>query len=232
MRGDCRGGTGAAPRRPSQAHISAVTDLLLPIFPLGVVLFPGTRLPLHLFEPRYRQLIADVRDGDRRFGIITAIPGVPERALPPGRIGCVAEVAELEVMPDGRANIVVVGRERFALDHFVEHDAPYHVAAGTVINDEPGASPVALAVAADEVIDHFRRVVQAVHTLNDDSDPPPDLGDDPTQIPWEIGAMFDLDVDSRYRLLAERSPTARLTQIDHVLRKALPDLELRAAMHK
>jgi hypothetical protein len=44
--------------------------------------------------------------------------------------------------------------------------------------------------------------------------------------------MFDLDVDSRYRLLAERSPTARLTQIDHVLRKALPDLELRAAMHK
>ena len=205
-------------------------DLLLPVFPLGVVLFPGTLLPLHLFEPRYRQLLADVRAGDGRFGIIPAIPGVAERDLPVGRMGCVAEVTDVEVMPDGRANIVVTGRERFALTAFIEHDAPYHVATGTFVHDETGASPVALAVAADEVLANFTRVVRAVRTLNDDTDPLPELPDDAAQVAWSVGAMIDLDFDSRYRLLAERSPAARLMQIDHVLRKAIPDLELQAAL--
>jgi len=194
------------------------------------VLFPGTLMPLHLFEPRYRQMLADVREGDRRFGIIAAMPGVAERDLPAGRMGCVAEVTEVEVMPDGRANIIVIGRERFALNAFVEHDALYHVATGTIVADEGGASPVALAVAADEVISNFKRVVKAVRTLNDDTDPPPDLPDDAAQVAWSVGAMIDLDLDSRYRLLAERSPAARLTQIDNVLRKAIPDLELQAAI--
>jgi len=187
-------------------------------------------MPLHLFEPRYRQMLADVREGDRRFGIIAAMPGVAERDLPAGRMGCVAEVTEVEVMPDGRANIIVIGRERFALNAFVEHDALYHVATGTIVADEGGASPVALAVAADEVISNFKRVVKAVRTLNDDTDPPPDLPDDAAQVAWSVGAMIDLDLDSRYRLLAERSPAARLTQIDNVLRKAVPDLELQAAI--
>ena len=194
------------------------------------MLFPGTLMPLHLFEPRYRQMLADVREGDRRFGIIAAMPGVAERDLPAGRMGCVAEVTEVEVMPDGRANIIVIGRERFALNAFVEHDALYHVATGTIVADEGGASPVALAVAADEVISNFKRVVKAVRTLNDDTDPPPDLPDDAAQVAWSVGAMIDLDLDSRYRLLAERSPAARLTQIDNVLRKAVPDLELQAAI--
>ena len=57
----------------------------LPIFPLGMVLFPGTAVPLHLFEPRYRQMLTDVREGDSRFGILCGVPGVAERALPPGR---------------------------------------------------------------------------------------------------------------------------------------------------
>jgi len=187
-------------------------------------------MPLHLFEPRYRQMLADVREGDRRFGIIAAMPGVAERDLPAGRMGCVAEVTEVEVMPDGRANIIVIGRERFALNAFVEHDALYHVATGTIVADEGGASPVALAVAADEVISNFKRVVKAVRTLNDDTDPPPDLPDDAAQVAWSVGAMIDLDLDSRYRLLAERSPAARLTQIDNVLRKAVADLEPLAAI--
>ena len=205
-------------------------DLLLPVFPLGVVLFPGTLLPLHLFEPRYRQLLADVRAGDGRFGIIPVIPGVAERDLPVGRMGCVAEVTDVEVMPDGRANIIVTGCERFALTAFVERDVPYLVATGTFVHDETGASPVALAVAADEVLANFTRVVRAVRTLNDDTDPLPELPDAAAQVAWSVGAMIDLDFDSRYRLLAERSPAARLMQIDHVLRKAIPDLELQAAL--
>lgn len=197
-----------------------------------MVLFPGTVAPLHLFEPRYRQLLSDVRDGDRRFGILCGVSGVAERDLPPGRVGCVVEVTDIELMPDGRSNIVVMGRERFALEQFIDDDAPYHVAQVSLLDDINDTAPVALTVAADEVASNFRRVVQAVHTLNDDDNAPPNLPDDPAQLPWTIGAMIDLDLDARQRLLSERSPAARLTQIDAVLRKALPDLELRAAMHR
>ena len=145
-------------------------------------------------------------------------------------MGCVAKVTDVEMMPDGRANIIVTGCERFALTAFVERDVPYLVATGTFVHDETGASPVALAVAADEVLANFTRVVRAVRTLNDDTDPLPELPDDAAQVAWSVGAMIDLDFDSRYRLLAERSPAARLMQIDHVLRKAIPDLELQAAL--
>lgn len=207
----------------------------LPIFPLGVVLFPGTALPLHLFEPRYRQMLADVRGTDAGFSgcftILPAIAGVAERDIPPGRIGCVAEVTEVDPLPDGRANIIVQGRERVALDAFVEHPAPYHVAAVTAVADEPAASAVALAVAADDVASNFRRVVTAVHRLDDNPAPPPPLTDDPAQLAWSIAAMLDLDVEQRYRLLAERAPASRLAVIDTLLRRVLPDLELRAAMH-
>ena len=204
----------------------------LPLFPLGLVLFPGTAVPLHLFEPRYRQLLKDVREGDSRFGIVCGLPGVEERDLPPGRVGCVAEVTEVELLPDGRSNIVVVGRERFALDTFVDDDAPYHVVRGTRLDDTADGTPVALTLAADEVASNFRRVVRALNTLNDDDGQPPILPEDPRQLPWTIGAMIDLDLEARQRLLSERSPVARLAFIDGVLRKALPDLELRAAMHK
>lgn len=205
---------------------------LLPLFPLGMVLYPGTTVPLHLFEPRYRQLLKDVREDDGRFGIICAIPGVDERALPAGRVGCIAEVRDVEMLDDGRANILVDGRERFMLDRFVADAAPYHVAEVTTFDDDTGDSPVAVAVASDDVVSNFRRVVRAVHTLNDDDDPPPSLPDDPAQIAFAIAGMVDFDLAQRQALLESRSPMARLTLVDGVLRKVLPDLELRAAMHK
>ncbi len=75
-------------------------------------------------------------------------------------------------------------------------------------------------------------MVQAVRTLNDDTDPMPELPDNPAQLAWTIGAMIDLDLAVRYALLAERAPEQRLVLVNNVLRKAIPDLELRAAMHK
>ncbi len=197
-----------------------------------MVLYPGVALPLHLFEPRYRQMLTDVQAGDQRFGIICAMPGVKERALPAGRVGCIAEVTDAEVMEDGRSNVVVVGRERFALDRFVDDPAPYHVADVTIITDDADASPVALAVSSDEVVANFKRVVRAVLTLNDDTSDVPPLPDDTAHLAYAVAAMIDVELGERQALLEERSPLARLQRIDAVLRTALPDLELKAAMHQ
>ena len=209
-----------------------MNSLRLPLFPLSLVLFPGTTVPLHLFEPRYRQLLKDVEAGDRRFGIICPARVNGENEVPAGRVGCIAEVVDVETLPDGRSNIMVAGRERFALDRVLEDPAPYLVGEVTLVEDLPDGPPVALSLAADELASDFRRVVRAVHTLNETAMVVPALPDEPAQLAWSIAAMIDLDLDARQRLLGEHLPSARLATIDGVLRNALPDLELRAAMLK
>src|SRR2546430_16200345 len=113
----------------------------LPIFPLPIVLFPGTPQPLHVFEPRYRQLLADCLAADRRFGI-AYVPAEPEpgsEPLPrPGDVGCVALIQNTQALPDGRANILTVGGRRFVLIDWVGPDRPYRVGRGGEVDGEAG----------------------------------------------------------------------------------------------
>src|SRR5712672_2737475 len=82
----------------------------LPLFPLPVVLFPGVPMPLHIFEPKYRQMLADIRAGNSLFGLSYFDASTADTELPPvGHIGCVAEVNETQTLPDGRSNILTVG---------------------------------------------------------------------------------------------------------------------------
>jgi uncharacterized protein len=101
---------------------------LLPLFPLpNVVLFPNVFLPLHIFEPRYRQMIADAVLGDRMIGMVLLRPGWEhdyEGRPPVYPIGCSGVITHVEQLADGRYNIVLRGLERFRiLDE--EHDLPY-----------------------------------------------------------------------------------------------------------
>jgi Lon protease-like protein len=92
---------------------------LIPLFPLsGVVLFPRVKTPLHLFEPRYRQLAADVLAGERRIGMATVLPdhlGEIGGDPPLASIGCCGVVTESQRLPDDTYNIVLLGEQRFRL---------------------------------------------------------------------------------------------------------------------
>lgn len=106
-------------------------DFLLPLFPLpNIVFFPHTRLPLHVFEPRYRQMVQDVLESDQRFGIVLLRPGweseyfgAPE-VFECGTLGTIEQAVALE---DGRYNIVVRGDARFKILDEVSR-APYRTA--------------------------------------------------------------------------------------------------------
>src|SRR5881227_2092054 len=103
----------------------------LPIFPLPIVLFPGVPQPLHIFEPRYRQLLQDFLAGDRRFGIAYVAPDPTPGADPvpsPGDVGCVALIRSNQPLPDGRSNILTVGERRFVLRSWISSTHPYRVA--------------------------------------------------------------------------------------------------------
>jgi Lon protease-like protein len=158
--------------------------------------------------------------------------GGPERALPSGLVGCVAQLRDVEMLADGRANVVVEGIERFALETFVDAPAPYHVALVTSYTDGPDDEIDALDAAAERVRTIFARLAQAAHTIADDEDPVPELSDEPTRLAFRIASMVDFDDDDRQALLASRSPLARLRQVETLLTGAVAGIERRAAAHR
>ena len=203
----------------------------LPIFPLPLVLFPGVTIPLHIFEPRYRRMLADCLERDRRFGIVFLAEGTSEDTLGiGGDVGCIAHIETHEELPDGRSNIIVVGRERFTLRAFVMSPLPYHV--GMVVPYEDSAEPAALlAPLATRVRERFERIARAARTISDDQDAIPELPEDPALLAFRIASFIDLSVDDRRRLLASTSPGARLRTVDGVLESAVDPMEQRAVTH-
>ena len=111
----------------------------IPLFPLpGVVLMPGTMLPLHIFEPRYRAMVADALAGDRTIGMAMLQPGWETAEEPPGiyPIGGAGEIVESEELEDGRYNILLEGRFRYrVLDEAPAN--PYRVARVEEIRSVP-----------------------------------------------------------------------------------------------
>ncbi len=203
----------------------------LPIFPLALVLFPGAQLPLHIFEPRYRAMLADVRAADGRFGIVLRTTN-DERAIPAGFVGCTALVREAVPLADGRSNVLVEGVERFAVDRLVDAGTPYHVAAIRAFRDEPVRDADALAAATARVRAAFRRVADAARTLADD--PPeaePALPDDDTDVAFAVAAAVELDLAVRQRVLASRDALERTSYLARILEQVVPEIEHRATVH-
>jgi ATP-dependent Lon protease len=202
----------------------------LPLFPLPLVLFPGAHRPLHIYEPRYRAMLADCLAGDHAFGVLFRPEGVREREIPSGPVGCVAHVERAEALPDGRANIMIEGERRFVLEGFADSDRPYHV--GTIAGYDDADEPtVALAPVADCVRELFVRVGTAARTLADDADALPVLPEDPKLLAFAIAGVIDMDVNAQQRLLASRSPGARLRDIELLLAPAVEALEHRSVVH-
>jgi Lon protease-like protein len=203
----------------------------LPIFPLPLVLFPGVTIPLHIFEPRYRRMLADCLERDRRFGIIFLAEGATEESLGiGGDVGCVAHVLSHEALPDGRSNITVEGRDRFTLRAFVTSPLPYRV--GMVVPHEDASEAVAtLEPLATHVRERFERIARAARTISDDEDALPELPDDPALLAFRVASFIDLNVAERQRLLASTSPEERLRTVDSVLGAAVDPMEQRAVVH-
>ncbi|HUQ80003.1 MAG TPA: LON peptidase substrate-binding domain-containing protein [Gemmatimonadaceae bacterium] len=203
---------------------------LLPLFPLPLVLFPSAPLPLHIFEPRYRQMVSDCMERDSRFGIVYRPESVNEADLESGRVGCVAEIDDAHSLPDGRSNIVVRGVKRFTLERFVTTASPYHVGEVSEYDDVP-ESVDALAAPAARVRSLFNRVGKAARTLSDDHDPLPTLPDQPDALSFAVAALIDIEPERRQALLTSQLASERLSTLEALLGGAVESLEARAKVH-
>jgi Lon protease-like protein len=199
----------------------------LALFPLDVVLFPGALLPLHVFEPRYQQLLADCVAGDHRFGIIPA--GVDGRP-PTGVIGTVAEVRAAQAVGDGRSNIIVSGERRFMLRRYEDDPAPYFVGLADPFEDEAddldeaNQHTVTLRQLAD-------RCAAALGTLTT-SPPSTAWAADAATLTFQIAALLDTDLEFKQRFLGMRSAMHRVAVLLSLLPRVADDLEARAVVRE
>lgn len=197
----------------------------LALFPLDVVLFPGALLPLHIFEPRYRQLLADCLDGDRRFGLL---PAAAEGPPTTGVIGTVAEIRATQQLADGRSNIVVSGERRFMLRRYLEDPAPYFVGLVDPFDDEAEDADLAerhtpdLRRLADRCAEALRQLTDAPAQSN--------WAADPGTLSFQIAAMLEIDRDFKRRFLGMRSAAHRVVLLLELLPTIVSDLEARGAV--
>jgi Lon protease-like protein len=141
------------------------------LFPLpNVVLFPHVILPLHIFEPRYRQMTQDALDDDQLVTIVQALPRDPHSPwVEPVRIAdvaCVGKIVRHERLADGRFNMLLLGCKRVRLEHEIASGKLYRIAEATVLEDEElGPLPE---LRKEPLIERFLEVVQARHAIDPD----------------------------------------------------------------
>ena len=206
----------------------------LPIFPLPIVLFPGAPQPLHIFEPRYRQLLQDCLAADRRFGIAYVAPdpgGGADPAPRPGDVGCVALIRSNQPLPDGRSNILTVGERRFVLRRWITSPHPYRIAEIEEFDDDQTDAAEVTTLATD-VREGFARLARALGVLTEREDEDVELPSDPQLLSFQVAAALELDAPAKQALQAIRSTSVRLRQLASVLGPVAADAERRAAVRQ
>lgn len=184
----------------------------LGLFPLPIVLVPTERIPLHIFEPRYRELIHECIDTDGEFGLVLA---TGDGAV--HEIGTRARVAGvLEELEDGRMNIVVEGGERFRLLELTKGRS-FQTGVVEPVEDEDAEVPPETVARALEV---FRDLAEAA-----DSDVDIPEADSPTLV-WELAARVDFGIEAKQEVLASTAPPRRMERLIELLEASLEAVRL------
>ena len=190
----------------------------LGLFPLPIVLVPTERIPLHIFEPRYRELIEECLEQGEQFGLVLA---TGDGAV--HEIGTRASVEQvLEVLDDERMSVVVEGGERFRLLELTSGRAfTTGIVEPVFDDDEPPADDD-----VERALEVFRELAEAAES---DVDVP-----DPTspQLDFELAARVDFAVESKQELISSASPRARMKKLIELLETALEAVRLEQTLRE
>ena len=185
-------------------------------------------MPLHIFEPRYRRMLADTLANDRRFGIT---PVLAEGELPAsGSVGCVAEVRVNQELPDGRSNLVVIGGSRFSVSRLLDEPLPYLVALIEPFDDAPDSQPSSEEISVLRGL--FRRYSAGLSQLNDVEPSEEELPEEPVALSFAVAAGTDCDIRIKQQLLTEQSTLRRCQALIMLLPVLTSTLELGLQVHR
>ena len=197
----------------------------LPLFPLNIVLFPRMPLPLHIFEPRYREMIGLCTEEKRPFGVLLIKEGL-EAGSPaiPFEIGTTAYVVNVDRLEDGRMNIVTVGHERFRLASYSTEKKPYLVGGIEPLADQP-APPSEAATVAKDVASLAQRYIVMVQAASGHDLMPLQMSEDPAEISFVVGGSLHIDNYQRQQLLETTLVVQRLSMERTILEREIAKVE-------
>lgn len=183
---------------------------LLPIFPLELVLFPGTPLPLHIFEERYKEMVGECLAQKRPFGVVRAM------AQAVAEVGCTADIIEVvKKYEDGKLDIICEGRQRFEVVQ-LDQELAYLRAEVAFFDDEVEAPS---AEHANKAIACYNELMSMVESEAETPEP-----DDP-QLSFHLIAPLPVDLDFKQTILASRSEAKRIAMTAEYLTAVLPRMK-------
>ncbi|MBS1850231.1 MAG: LON peptidase substrate-binding domain-containing protein [Acidobacteria bacterium] len=189
---------------------------IIPIFPLEVVLLPGAPLPLHIFEPRYKEMIGECLERKTVFGVVRA----KEKEI--AAIGCTAEILEVtKKYPDGRLDILTLGQERFEIQE-VLHDRAFLQADISLLPDtleQPSAEDIF------RLLELYKQLLTAAGVQGE-------IPANRTQLSFFIAGSLPLELDFKQGLLGTASEEERTGVLISYLEELLPNLRRNVQAHK
>jgi len=187
----------------------------LPLFPLDVVLFPEMVLPLHIFEERYKEMIAECLHENSPFGVLYAHDDKV------AMIGCTAEISQvLKQYPDGRLDLVAVGRKRFQVSFF-DSEKTYLRGSVELLPDQVGAQEPSENLVR-QALDLY---AQASRLMGDDN--PEEFSPESSLLAFNLASSLYLHNEVRQRILEARSGGQRLEELAEHLSALIPRLSER-----
>ena len=183
---------------------------LLPIFPLELVLFPGAPLPLHIFEPRYKEMISECMEQKKPFGMVRA----KENAV--AEVGCSAVILNvLKRYDDGRLDIASEGKQRFTIVG-LNHDRAFLQAEVTWFEDDEPALPGSKeAQTAIELHEQLFQVLGQETEIDRNKSP----------LSFQLASHLPVDLDFKQAILEMKSETERIETLIEYYRVAIPRIE-------
>jgi ATP-dependent Lon protease len=191
----------------------------IPLFPLNVVLLPGAELPLHIFEPRYRQMVKDCLEDNSEFGMLLALPnGV-------ARVGCTAEIVDVvKRYSDGRMDILTTGRSPFRAVHLFTENP---ILEGNVDYLEDRESP-----ADPRVHRELVELFEACHTLIFDDYPKHFESAPADGLSYLVAAALPMELLWKQQILELRTEADRQERLVAYLREWAPHLQKAGALRQ
>ena len=191
----------------------------IPLFPLNVVLLPGAELPLHIFEPRYRQMVKDCLEEKSEFGLLLSLPkGV-------ARVGCTAEIVDVvKRYEDGRMDILTAGRAPFRVVEVVTEDPLLEGHVDYLEDRETPGNPRV----QRELVELF----EACHTLIFDDYPKNLEGAATEDLSYLVAATLPMDLLWKQQILELRSEADRQERLVAYLREWAPHLQKKGVMRQ
>jgi ATP-dependent Lon protease len=189
----------------------------LPLFPLNTVLFPGQLLPLHIFEPRYRQMIGECVQHGQSFGVVLIRSGEEVgEAAEPFEVGTTAHIVQIESVADGRMNILCVGKSRFRIARLM-HDKPYLSSLVELWPWEPYQPGGADVDRIHRQLERYLRIL--AETADDKLDLT--LPDEPATLAHIAASVLQVDPAEKQRLLNTPSIDDLLIEVADLLQREL-----------